>query len=231
MFNELLPDPACLFRFKFDLHRMASVGQAMDVQTWGFEDKHQIPLIEFIDRYCGSIKTKIGWMPQGLFFKFELDSLRKSLDRLPIHLYITLSVNSRYNSSILRENEFCSSFAFGRSKPVLFSRWNTDQYDLEPLTAFTKTHSDRKGSSVQAGSKSVIGWVRASHNSMTLWHQIGADMMPGYRPEEFPDIGLDFEIIIMDVERNLPADYWAMAHGIGSGNRNNPSLWTQCHLV
>ena len=56
-------------------------------------------------------------------------------------------------------------------------------------------------------------------------------MMPGYRPEEFPDIGLDFEIIIMDVERNLPADYWAMAHGIGSGNRNNPSLWTQCHLV
>jgi hypothetical protein len=66
---------------------------------------------------------------------------------------------------------------------------------------------------------------------MTLWHHIGADMMPGYRPEEFPDIGLDFEIIIMDVERNLPADYWAMAHGIGSGNRNNPSLWTQCHLV
>jgi hypothetical protein len=231
MFDDLLPSPACLFRFKIDLHRLKVIDQVSDFQSWGLEDKHQLPPIGLKKEPGGSITTKIGWNPQGLFFEFHLGSLRQKLDRIYPAFYIQLSINSRFNSSILRENEFCSTFNFTRVRAGRAALPSIEVIPLERLHASVTSQSNRRPEEVGTASDTVMGWVRASSTNVTLWHHIATGLMHGFRPEEFPDIGIDFQVGMADLDRTIEANCWSMCYESNSGVRTNPSLWTHCHLV
>jgi len=231
MYNDLLPDPACLFRFKIELHRVNTIDQVSDFQSWGLEDKHQLPPIGLKKEPSGSIKTKMGWNPQGLFFEFQLGSLRRPLDYLSAAIYNQIAINSRFNSTILRENEFCSTFNFSRNRPNKFDSPGKEVIPLERLHAYTYLKASRHPEAVEMSNTSVLGWVQAASTELTIWQHIGASMIHGYRPEEFPDIGIDFDLALTTFDRNAMPHRWVMCHGSDSGKRNNPSLWSHCHLV
>ena len=231
MFDNLLPDPACLFRFKIELHRLNTIDQVSDFQSWGLEDKHQLPPIGLKKEFSGSIKTKMGWNPQGLFFEFQLGSLRRPLDYLSAAIYTQIAINSRFNSTILRENEFCSTFNFSRNRPNNFDSPGKEVIPLERLHAYIYLKASRHPEAVEMSNTSVLGWVQAASTELTIWHHIGTSMIHGYRPEEFPDIGIDFDVALTTFDRNAMPHRWVMCHGSDSGKRNNPSLWTHCHLV
>ena len=146
-------------------------------------------------------------------------------------MQLILKVNSRYNPGLLRENEFCSSFQFlidDRPKSKLLPE---GPLGAERLIAEKLGGAKRLDTQEAPTGSLLMGWFRPTDTGLNLWLHIGTEMMQGYRPEEFPDIGLNFASGRVSsyaygdvIEPNM---VYAQKTGAGA----NPSLWTQCRLV
>lgn len=232
MFSDIFPDPALLFRFKIAVHRLPDIENLADFDHWGFETRHQMPPIDRLGGQHTPILAKIGWNPQGIFLEIGVDLLARKKQIVGIYgMQLILKVNSRYNPSLLRENEFCSSFQF-----LIDDRLKSNMFPDGPLGA-QRLIAEKLGVAKRLDTQEdptgslLIGWFRPTDTGLNLWLHIGSEMMQGYRPEEFPDIGLNFASGRVSsyaygdvIEPNM---VYAQKTGAGA----NPSLWTQCRLV
>lgn len=232
MHSEIFPDPNLLFRFKIDMLRLADIESIADVHAWGLTDQHRMPPIDRFSISHSPLPVQFGWNPQGLFLRFEIDpTLSAHVATGPSRLQIVVEVNSRYNPNLLRENEFCSSFAFISDS---LNPWDSPALgDAGVQSMFaTKRGTERKPvASSEQSPKSLSGWLRPELSRLTSWIHIGADSMPGYRPEEFPDIALNFDVALVASSMSGPVITWNMVYSYKAGARGNPSLWPHCRLV
>jgi hypothetical protein len=232
MTSNLLPDPTLLFRFKIDVHRLPLVKNLDDLSAWKLLDSHQIPPLGQFNSCCLPIQARIGWNPQGLFFAFGLGLWSHNTNRTPLPFQANISVNSRYDSSVLRENEFCSGFHFHIEKrPVGKGVGHGIGSELEVLRIMTRARNNKPIPTDESQNESLRGWIQTSAMELSAWIFIGAPHIPGYRPEEFPDIGLNYDLVVFDPETYGSVYHWHMAHSFAGNTKSNPSLWSQCRLV
>lgn len=232
MFSEIFPDPNLMFRFKIDLQRLAKMDSVTAFEDWRFEDQHRMPPIDRFSLSSSPLPVHLGWNPQGLFFQFQFrDSSPVDPFFRPSRLWVRVGINSRYNPNLLRENEFCSSFIFICDAPKSSQRFADNSLSVEPMFV-TKPGADRKSpASVGVDPRYVGGWIRPETQGIACWIFIGAESMQGYRPEEFPDIGLYFDASLVDTGIDGPGNTWNMVYSYNASSRGNPSLWPQCRLV
>lgn len=232
MYTEIFPDPTALFRFKIDLQRLGLVDSVSDVEQWGFESKHQLPPIGLFSESYNPYIAKLAWNPQGLFLQIDLDlSGRNRASSRPYEFRVSLMVNSRFNPNILRANEFCTKFIFSRN---LRSRSSPPQLDSSGNELLLCTNQeDTKAILARdiAATEPNFGSVRSSTKGLTFWLHLASPAMNGYRPDEFPDIGLHFDVVAVDPDYQGSPMVWNMVHSYQIAPRNNPSLWTHCRLV
>jgi hypothetical protein len=240
MLNELLPDPAALFRFKIDVHRLPTVDKVQDVLRWGLEEKHLLPMINCAAVPPRPIKIKMGWNLQGLFIESQIELGRQSSAYESLDYRALASVNSRYDPSILREGEHCATFLFLRDKPVgSLPFLDNDPSKVEALSVSRSGSPANTPSQQNPSGFDLVGKVKHEGDRFDSWHFIGAAAMRGYRPEEFPEIGLHLEFNLIP---DTPPDgsnqvamngllLFHLDHSHKSGARSNPSLWTHCRLI
>ena len=231
MFSNLLPDPTLLFRFKIDVHRLPRIQDVQDVTTWGLNDLHQLPPIGQFNCGAGPMRTKLGWNPQGLFIAWNVRHSSHILEPNPWSFQANISVNSRYDSSVLRENEFCSGFHFYKDRGAYGKRVRPGgEKELTELQVGVRGKPSTGLPTEGAEHGLSRGWMQPFEDGLSAWFFIDAHRMPGYRPEEFPDIGLNYNLMVVDSESSGCAFHWFMVHASGNPH-GNPSLWTQCRLV
>jgi hypothetical protein len=232
MTSSLLPDPTLLFRFKINVYRMPLVKNLEDLTAWRLVDEHRIPPLGQFNSGCLPIQARIGWNPQGLFFAFSLGLWSHYTQRTPIPFQANMSVNSRYDSSVLRENEFCSGFHFHIEKREVGNAIeNGVQSELEVLRVMSRVGGNKPMPVDESRKESLRGWIRTTAKELSAWIHIGASEIPGYRPEEFPDIGLNYDLAAFDPATYGSVFHWHLVHSFAGNSRSNPSLWTQCRLV
>jgi hypothetical protein len=177
------------------------------------------------------MQTKLGWNPQGLFIALHVGHKSRSLEPNPWSFQANISVNSRYDNSVLRENEFCSGFQFYKDRGALGKRVHSGgERELTDLRVAVRGKPGTGLPTEDSGIGSSRGWMQAFEDGLSAWFFIDSLRMPGYRPEEFPDIGLNYNLMVVESESSGCAFHWYMVHSSGNPN-GNPSLWTQCRLV
>jgi len=232
MFSEIFPDPNLMFRFKIDLQRLAKMDSITAFDDWRFEDQHRMPPIDRFTFNRSPLPVHLGWNPQGLFFQFLFSGIPPIEHFIRSNrLRIRVGVNSRYNPNLLRENEFCTSFIFicpGPNVPQL----STDRSrGVEPMFVIKPGAASKSSEPVGVDPRSAGGWIRSESEGIACWIFIGAESMQGYRPEEFPDIGLFFDACWIESDIDGRGDVWSMVYSYNDSSRGNPSLWPQCRLV
>ena len=221
-----------MFRFKIDLQRLSSVDTIADVDQWGLESKHHLPSIDLFSQSYNPYIAKIGWNPQGLFLQIELDlSGRKRSSSRPYELQVTLLVNSRFDPSILRENEFCSRFVFLKTHRSTIDFKQLDLSGNERLRCSSMEDSFIKNLQNKTNTEPVFCSFRSSSKGLTFWIHLAGAVLNGYRPEEFPEIGLHFDVMVVDPDFQGNPMIWNMVYSYQITPRGNPSLWTHCRLV
>ncbi|MCY3004458.1 MAG: hypothetical protein NTV29_00610 [Planctomycetota bacterium] len=237
MFSDIFPDPTMLFRFKIDVQRLQNqVVDFADVDRWGLDSRHRMPPIERLGAEQTPIEAKLAWNEQGLFLQIEMTIC----DGYPVDLSernhsVGLMVNTRYNRKIQKENAFCSTFNFFR-EPTFRRTWYADpKSNAERLIAGVLSPRQYREQTEDPNQAAIVGWARASTNTLTSWIRISPQVLHEYRPDEFPDIGLYFRCRV-SLPYVAPGQLGlrheaSMVHRQKLSERESPSLYTHCRLI
>ncbi len=123
MFDNSLINPAALFEVSVPIHRLPEVLDMRSPETWGLDDKYQIPAIHVLNSQ-NSRRTSIrcGWNEQGLFLACRLTHKIPSGSQSPYTLKLELAVHTRYSRDLRARDDFSTHLVFDLRGPKFVDR-------------------------------------------------------------------------------------------------------------
>ena len=188
MFDNSLINPAALFEVSVPIHRLPEVLDMRSPDTWGLDDKYQIPAIHVLNTQ-NSRRTSIrcGWNDQGLFLACRLTHKIPSGSQSPYSLKLELAVHSRYSRDLRTRDDFSTHLVFDLRGPKFVDRIEVECQET------TQAAFNRLPPQTQNAPPTPPGSYAAAHrrvDELMFWISVRAEQLRKFRPTEFPDIAL-----------------------------------------
>ena len=184
--DRTLIHPSLLFRFETSVQEAAGSVNA----SWTLDDRYTTPNFLGLDgqRQQAEVRFAIGWSPNGLFLQWVVRSLTA---KLPANLSIgrlRFWIDSRGSIGIHRLTATCTQFEF---------RYDVAARKVD-VTAYGAGRAKPAAEDDPIAAAGLLSRLESAKDSFTVRSFVPATAMPGYQPDEFPNVSYFFDLVCGD---------------------------------